>query len=159
MCKPGPDRTPLDDDDSVFLMDLVDQSSYERVSPVVFRLTSEEKEREPEDRRRSAWEMELSSPEQIVDVLGNPRRRLVVTVDVDDVQSIEVEDADMVVCWDYKEGCLDSSGNRINGHSGCEGHCGIFGWPYGVPHASDKRKSVRRNLAEKAEVEGEVERD
>ena len=158
MCKPGLDQTPLDDG-SVFLMDLVEQSNYERVSPVVFGLTSEERKREPKNRRRSAWETDLSSPEQIVDILENPERRLVVVIDVDDVHSIDVEDADMMVCWDYKKGCLDSSGNRINGHPGCEGHCGIFGWPYGVPHASSKRKSVRRSLAEKAVIEREVKKD
>lgn len=156
MSKPGCNFEPLEDNDTVFLVDLVRQSSKDKVSPVVFNLTSAEKNQEL--KRRSAWEDELSKYTEIVDVLGNPKRRVIVELDVSDVRSINsIPDVDPDVVWDHLTNCLDSNGNPLSsGHDGCAGHSGITGWAYGVTSAKKKRKQLRRRLAKAARHIGEV---
>lgn len=138
--KLGEHLEPLDDEDTIFLMDLVDQSSDDEASPAAFRMSDREKEQDP--RRISVWETELSTPAQIYSILRNPKRQIVLFLDVSDVREIDIRDMDVV--WDHLPGCLDGSDH----FDGCEGHSAVIGWPEkGEANASNKRKRIRWRLA------------
>jgi len=149
--KPGPHWTPLDDDCTVFTVGLEENYSPSGdPSPLAFNPSSKEREQDPWT--KSVWEDDLSSPAQIVgSVLNNPKRRIAVHIDVEDVRDVDA--ADMDVVWDH----LDQYPSLDDNFPGADGHCAIIGWPEGGGEEKKRRNLVRKRLAEKAHTEEEIE--
>lgn len=162
MPKPGPHLTPLDGNDTVFTMDLVENNSAEGdISPYAFNLNPQDKELDPW--RKSVWETELSSPEQVFRILPNPKRSVAVYIDVSEVRSVDLSnvdvevDVDMDVVWDHLDQYTDDSGNTLDGFPGDDGHCAIIGWPEGKGEDKVARRRIRSRLADRAHEAEKVE--
>ena len=145
--KPGRTGQPLDGTDRIIRLGIVDQVKDDQVSPKAFEMSSKEKEQEL--KRISAWETSLTTSKQAYDLVVNPKRKVVITLLVDDIQQITVDsDSPLNVLWDRMPDCIDESGRRKVGYrDGCMGHCGITGLDFGNKVL---RKKLRRRLADLA---------
>lgn len=142
MTKPGPHWSGLDDEDTVFTVDLEKhKSAREEISPMAFNPTSPERNLDPW--RKSVWESDLSSPSDIVPKAGKETRNVAVFITVENVRKVD----EMDVVWDHLTKYPDLNDN----FSGADGHSAIIGWPEGDSNtASRKRKSIRARLASNA---------
>jgi hypothetical protein len=137
--KPGPHWTGLDDEDTVFTIDLKKhKSARDEISPMAFNPTSPERSLDPW--RKSVWELELSSPPDIVPRAGKETRNVAVFITVEKVRDVD----EMDVVWDHLTKYPDLDDN----FPGADGHSAIIGWPEGSSNtASKERRSIRARLA------------
>ena len=150
--KPGESGQPLDDEDRVLDLGLIPADLNKSfVSANVFSLSTEEKRTPPH--WLSAWEESLTTPEQAYAMATNKSRRLVITLNVQDIRRIPIEaggDQQLLdVVWDRLEDVWDEEGHlKINAPAGSAGHCGITGLD------SVHRKRLRKRLADLAAQPG-----
>ncbi|MGM0460054.1 MAG: hypothetical protein ACQERO_11980 [Bacteroidota bacterium] len=143
--KPHKTGTPLSDDDDVIRLGL-QQSSYDFIGANQFNLSSEEKSLNW--KRISVWETSLSTIQQITSFVNNPKRKLVIELNVQKVRSIRIADVQLDVKWDRLNWCIDNDNEKRETYiPGCEGHCGLEGL-----YSNNKklRKKIRKELADLA---------
>ena len=141
-CKTG---EPLHDDDDVIRLGL-EQSSYETIGANQFNLSTEEKN--CEWKKISVWETSLSTVNQITSFLNNPKRKLVIELNVLNVRSIRLNNVELDIKWDRLNWCIDENNKKRETYiNGCEGHCALDGL---YPNNKKLRKKIRKELAELA---------
>jgi hypothetical protein len=143
--KPHETRDPLDDEDDVIRLGL-EQSSYDFIGANQFNLSSEEKSLDW--KRISVWETSLSTVKQITSFVNNPKRKLVIVLNVQKVRSISIANVQLDVKWDRLNWCIDKVKEKKETYiPGCEGHCGLDGL-----YSNNKklRKKIRKRLADLA---------
>ena len=125
----------------------MDQVENDQVSPNAFILSTEE--RESDWKRISAWETSLTTAEQAYQLVGKPKRKVVIPLVVGEIRQINVDgDSSLNVLWDRLSDCIDEAGSRKKRYrDGCMGHCGITGLDLGNKAV---RKQLRRRLADLA---------
>jgi hypothetical protein len=144
--KPGKTGESLDGKDNVVRLGL-EQSNYNRIGANHFRLSSNEKD--SDWKRISVWESSLTTIEEARSIVTNPKRKLILDLNVGDVRSIAINaQVELDVKWDRLPDCIDGKGNRgSNYRDGCEGHCAMDGI---YPKGKKLRKRIRRKLADLA---------
>ncbi len=145
-CKPGETGEPLQGKDCVLRLGL-EQSDYDSIGANQFELSTSEKE---EDWKRiSVWEASLTTVEQAVKFVGNPKRKLLLRLKVSAIRSLTFNaDQLLNVKWDRLPDCVDDKGEKIAGSTdGCEGHCALDGL---YPSNKKLRRKIRKRLAELA---------
>lgn len=153
MPKPGNHEEPLEDGDNVVRLGLLNQSSYNSVSPDQFCLSSEEKEEKW--KRISVWETELTKLEQILSFTNNEDRKFVIEMNVGDIRELEMprNTRPYNVKWDHLPDCLNEGKKVVDSADGCEGHCGLEG----VWHENkDYKESLKARLAWIATYKGKA---
>jgi len=116
----------LREDENVIRLGL-EQSNYDRIGANHFSLSSKEKKQDW--KRISVWETSLTSVNEARAILTNPKRKLVIILNVGDVRSIKLEGVDQLdIKWDRLPNCINKVGQKQPGYiDGCEGHCALDG--------------------------------
>ena len=148
--KIGNHLEPLDDD-SIVLRFVISQNQFDHIDANAFTLSTAEKEHDPS--RISVWENSITPLQLAKQFVTNPKRDLVIELNVGDIRALG-DDANhepfgLDVKWDYLEDCLDITSNKLlpNATEGYEGHAGIFGLN---PKEKLLRKKIRDKLTELA---------
>lgn len=144
--KPGKTGESLDEKDNVIRFGLL-QSDYKFIGANLFGLTTSEKKNDW--KRISVWETSLTNVEQARIRLTNPKRKLVLNLNVGEIRSITLGgEAELDVKWDRLSDCIDRYGDKRSNYSvGCEGHCGLDGI---YPKEKKLRKRIRKKLTDLA---------
>jgi len=143
--KPFKTGVSLNNDDDVIRFGL-EQSNYETIGANQFNLSSEEKKLDW--KRLSVWETSLSTVQQITNILNNPKRKIVIELNVQDIRTIINDDVQLDIKWDRLDWCIDNNNIKKKTYkSGCEGHCGLDGL---YPNNKKLRKKIRKALADLA---------
>ncbi|MCG2589124.1 hypothetical protein [Rhodohalobacter sulfatireducens] len=145
--KPGSTGEELDCEENVLRFGL-EQSNYERVEPAAFALNSSE--RREDWKRISVWEKSLTTIDHAQNLLSNPKRKLLIDLNVGDVKGIEIRGKTNVlnVKWDRLPECIEEDGTKGENYDpGCEGHCALDGLYTGNKKT---RKIIRKKLADLA---------
>ena len=142
---PGRTRDPLDDEEIIIRVGLVDQTRYDVISAAAFAMS--EIERKRPWKRISAWAKSLTTDEQAVQLVANSDRKVIIKLRVENVRQIAIQQkSPLDAVWDQLPSCIDESGTRMVGYvEGCEGHCAITGIDGGSPAF---RKQIRKRLAD-----------
>ena len=121
-----------------------DYARTRRVTPLAFKLTSEDEKHDPP--MLSVFAETLTSPRQAWDLMGRrPAYKLVARLHVDDVRLLRPDGGGHIevaldVVWDPLEG----------DRPGADGHAGITGLKQSNPFNRPQRKSLRSKLADLA---------
>lgn len=148
--KPGKHLEALVDG-AIVLRFVISQDTDTVIDASAFELSSEEKIKGPH--RISVWEKSLTPVSVAKEFVSNPKRDLVVELNVGEIRSlvdnITNENFGLDVLWDHLEDCINQEeGQRYpDAKNGCEGHCGIFGI---YPNNKTVRKRLRATLTELA---------
>jgi len=133
----------LSEDENVIRLGL-EQSNYDRIGANHFSLSSKEKNQDW--KRIPVWETSLTSVNEARSILTNPKRKLVIILNVGDVRSITLEgEVQLDIKWDRLPNCINTLGQKQPGYvDGCEGHCALDGI---YPQGKKLRKRLRKRLA------------
>lgn len=143
MGKPGETGEPLLGTDSVHRLALVtsDLDESGALLPIAFKFSpAEAKAQTPS---LSLWEASLTTPEEAVGLVSNPKRRVVATFQVQVLTSLNNSNTDIAVVWD-----------RLPNASGPElGHCALIG-----AHRPTKPeiRRIRRLITDQVNASAEI---
>jgi hypothetical protein len=154
---PGTDGEPMPAGTLVFRIgnkaDLNEEAIGQRKAPEIFFKPSSSDLESP-GKRLSVWVEELTIADQGWAIMGsNPRKTVVVCLNVDDILKIEPPAPFHSLSTEWERALL--ADGTVNTHPGAEGHAGIAGLCQGHErNKTDKnlRKALRSRLADRAKI-------